>query len=82
MHKKGQPAVYQYIRIGSTFGFTTAFNIWFFGVFCGGWLDDKVGTESIFMLIGVLLGLFFSFHYLYREIRASERVDRENKGEG
>ncbi len=79
--EKGNPAMYQYMRIGSTFGLTTALNIWFFGVFCGGWVDEKVGTKSVFTLIGVLMGLFFSFYYLYREITIMERVKKENEEE-
>ncbi len=77
--EKGHPAAYQYIRISGTFGLTTAFNIWFFGVFCGGWLDERAGTKTVFTLIGVLVGLLFSFFYLYREITIMEKVKKENE---
>lgn len=38
----------------------------FLGVFIGNWLDSKVGTNSIFLLIFIVLGVASAFLNLYK----------------
>jgi len=38
----------------------------FGGVYLGHWLDEKVGTKLIFLLIGVILGVGAAFTNLYK----------------
>lgn len=38
----------------------------FGGVFLGHWLDEKVGTKFIFLLIGVVMGISVAFSTLFK----------------
>lgn len=40
-----------------------------FGWFIGSWLDDKLGTNNIFMFVFIALGFIAGFRELYRIIK-------------
>lgn len=50
----------------------------FCGVYGGNWLDQKFNTGSIFLLLGVLLGVGTSFMNLYK-IAMSKSNDKRRK---
>ncbi|ADI28264.1 AtpZ/AtpI family protein [Geobacillus sp. C56-T3] len=39
------------------------------GVFGGRWIDDRLGTEPIFLIVGLLLGLAAGVYAMLRLIR-------------
>jgi ATP synthase protein I len=50
------------------------------GTFAGLWLDGKLGTKPIFMIVGLLCGLVVAFYGVYQMLRPlmSNRRDKEN----
>jgi F0F1-type ATP synthase assembly protein I len=53
----------------------------FASVFAGNWIDKKLGTNNIFLLIFVILGVIISFLNLYRFTvkRISDDSDEDEK---
>ena len=37
-------------------------------LFAGRWLDEKLGTEPILLLVGVLLGVTAGFYHFFRSV--------------
>jgi ATP synthase protein I len=50
------------------------------GVWGGFWLDGKLGTSPIMMIVGLILGLVVAFYGVYRMLLPLIR-DRRNKGD-
>lgn len=42
-------------------------------LYLGQWVDRKLGTKSIFMLLGVLVGFGAAFYSIYRSLMADQR---------
>ncbi|HEV7666528.1 MAG TPA: AtpZ/AtpI family protein [Chloroflexota bacterium] len=64
------------MAVASQFGITLAVSV-VLGYFAGHWLDDRLGTNFIFTLVGVLLGLVAAatntvrlYHAMLRKIEA------------
>jgi F0F1-type ATP synthase assembly protein I len=67
-------------------GLTYAASLVFYG-FGGWWLDGKLGTQPLFLLVGVALGAVGGFLWIYREVvraetKAREKKKAESDGEG
>lgn len=62
----------KYVYFGISFGTTMAVSI-YFGFKGGAWLDNYFGTKSVFMLLGVLLGILASFKSLLTNLK---RLDK------
>lgn len=39
------------------------------GSYLGSWADRQLGTEPLFLLVGVLLGMFAGFYTIYQLMR-------------
>ena len=50
------------------------------GVWGGLWLDGKLGTSPIMVIVGLILGLLVAFYGVYRMLLPLMR-DRRNKGD-
>jgi ATP synthase protein I len=50
------------------------------GVWGGLWLDGKLGTSPIMVIVGLILGLIVAFYGVYRMLLPLMR-DRRNKGD-
>jgi ATP synthase protein I len=50
------------------------------GVWGGFWLDAKLGTAPIMVILGLILGLVVAFYGVYRMLLPLMR-DRRNKGD-
>ncbi|MDQ6737907.1 MAG: AtpZ/AtpI family protein [Gemmatimonadota bacterium] len=48
-------------------------------VFAGQWLDRKVGTGPLFLILGVFLGAGGSFYSMYRKLMAAQRGDGDRR---
>lgn len=42
-------------------------------LYAGQWLDRRLGTEPVFLLLGVFLGAGGSFYSMYRKLTAAQR---------
>lgn len=69
--------MYQNLVFVTQIGVSMAMPI-FLGVYGGNWLDQRMGTRGIFLLIGILLGVGTSFMNLYK-IAISRSKDRRRK---
>jgi len=69
--------MYQNLVFVSQIGISMALPV-FLGVYGGNWLDQKIGTSGIFLLLGILLGVGTSFMNLYK-IAISRSNDKRKK---
>lgn len=53
-------------------GLTFAFSILLF-VFAGQWVDGKLGTAPLFLVIGAFVGAGAGFYHMYRRLMADQR---------
>lgn len=66
------------VQEATIFGVSTGLRIYILGPFLGSWLDDRLATGSVFLLIGVLVAIVISF---WRLLEALKKVDRYQKEE-
>jgi F0F1-type ATP synthase assembly protein I len=53
----------------------------FLGVWGGLWLDTRLGTRPLLIIVGLLVGLFVAFYGVYRMILPNiEKKHNNNKG--
>lgn len=69
--------MYENLVFVSQIGISMAMPI-FVGVYGGNWVDQRIGTRGIFLLIGILLGVGTSFMNLYK-IAISRSKDRKKR---
>ena len=54
-------------------------------LYAGQWLDRRLGTEPLFLYVGVFAGAGGAFYSMYRSLMADqqreERAERERKGQ-
>ena len=50
-------------------------------LFVGQWLDRKLGTAPIFLLVGVFVGAGGSFYSMYRKLMAIQAEEERRKKE-
>jgi ATP synthase protein I len=50
------------------------------GTFAGLWLDGKLDTKPIFMIVGLVVGLFVAFYGVYQMIRPLMRNGQDKEG--
>jgi len=48
-------------------------------VFAGQWVDRRLGTGPLFLILGVFLGAGGSFYSMYRKLTAAQKADERNK---
>jgi len=48
-------------------------------LFAGQWIDNKVGTNGLFTIVGVFVGGAAAFYNMYRKITAAQRRDDEER---
>lgn len=57
----------RYANLAISFGITMVAAV-FLGLYGGQWLDRRLGTFPIFMLLGILLGVGVGFYSLWGEL--------------
>lgn len=55
-------------------GFQLAIAIILF-LYIGKWADSRLGTDPLFLIIGVFLGAGLGFYNLYRKVSAAQKAD-------
>ena len=50
-----------------------------FFLLAGQWVDRKLGTSPVFLLIGVFIGGSAAFYSLYRRITKAQKADDERR---
>jgi F0F1-type ATP synthase assembly protein I len=48
-------------------------------VYAGQWLDRRIGTGPVFLIVGVFLGGGGAFYSMYRKLMASQKGDDRDK---
>src|SRR2546423_1718393 len=48
-------------------------------LFAGQWLDKRLGTNSLFTIVGVFVGAGGAFYNMYRKVSAAQRRDDEER---
>ena len=66
------------VQEATIFGVSTGLRIYILGPLLGSWLDDRLATGSLFLLVGVLAAIVISF---WRLLVALKRVDQHQKEE-
>ena len=51
-------------------------------LYAGRWVDRRIGTEPLFLLLGVFTGLAASIYSMYRSLMADQRREAERRGGG
>jgi len=79
MGYKKKPS-FKYIYNGLSFGIAMAVTMYVLYL-CGKWLDERFGTEPIFMLTGIVLSIAVSFIRMIAEVRTldKETLEKKNK---
>ena len=51
------------------------------GVLGGLWIDDRLSTEPVFIIVGLVLGIFVAFYGVYQMLLPllKDKQDKENK---
>ena len=73
-----KPQSFKLIYYGLTFGVTMVIFL-YLGYKGGQWLDNYFGTENIFVLLGVLLGIVISFKNLWETLMQMEREGKSKR---
>jgi F0F1-type ATP synthase assembly protein I len=48
-------------------------------LFAGQWLDKRLGTDSLFTVVGVFVGAAGAFYNMYRKVTAAQKLDDEER---
>ena len=48
-------------------------------LYAGQWLDNRLGTNSVFTIAGVFIGAGGTFYNMYRKISAAQKQDDEER---
>ncbi|MBI2874132.1 MAG: AtpZ/AtpI family protein [Firmicutes bacterium] len=62
----------RYVALAFTFGTTTAAAI-LLGLYGGGYLDRRLGTEPYLTLVGIVLGIIVAFRNLFYQLERLEK---------
>lgn len=69
---------FKYVNFGLSFGLTLAITLYL--LYKGGaWLDQRLGTSPLFMMVGIILALATVFRQLVGEIGELSQKDDEDK---
>lgn len=49
------------------------------GIFSGDWLDRRMGTSPLFLLIGIFLGIAAGFYNLWSELSKLAEIEKKKK---
>ena len=50
-------------------------------LFAGQWLDRRLGTSPVFLILGVFIGAGAAFYSMYQKLMAGQKADQARKKE-
>lgn len=68
----------RYLSLAFSFGVTLVLFI-FLGFWGGQWLDQRLGTEPFFLVLGILLGVGLAFRNLLDELGVFRKADQKKE---
>ena len=77
-NKKNWLKYVRYLNLAFSFGVSMVLII-LLGVYGGNWLDHRLGTSPIFLLLGVFLGVGAGFYNLWSELSKLNEVNKDKK---
>jgi F0F1-type ATP synthase assembly protein I len=48
-------------------------------LYAGQWVDNRLGTNGLFTIVGVFVGAGAAFYNMYRKISAAQKQDDEDR---
>jgi F0F1-type ATP synthase assembly protein I len=78
--RKKEDNVFKYLNLALSFGLTLAITVYILYK-AGTWLDQRLGTEPLFMILGVFLALATIFWQLIEELQGSGKQAKKFKSE-
>ena len=51
-------------------------------LFAGQWLDNRLGINGLFTIVGVFVGAAAAFYNMYRKVTAAQKRDDEERERG
>ena len=48
-------------------------------LYAGQWVDNRIGTNGLFTIVGVFIGAGAAFYNMYRKISAAQKQDDEER---
>ncbi|MGF7183935.1 F0F1-type ATP synthase assembly protein I [Desulfitispora alkaliphila] len=77
MSGKSQWMVLRFIHMGFSFGITFAV-LSFMGYLGGNYLDQRLGTAPVFLILGIMAGGGLAFYSLIKEILLYDKINRDD----
>lgn len=77
-NKKSWIKYLRYLNLALSFGISMVLTI-LLGVYGGDWLDRRLGTSPVFLLLGIFLGIGAGFYNLWSELSKLNEVNKEKK---
>ena len=68
----------RYINLALSFGISMIL-ILLLGIFGGDWLDRRLGTSPLFLLLGIFLGVGAGFYNLWSELSKLVEIEKYKK---
>lgn len=78
--KKSWMNYVRYLNLAFSFGVTMILAI-LLGFYGGDWVDRRLGTSPIFLLLGIFLGIGAGFYNLWSELSKLVEINQERKEE-
>lgn len=77
-NKKSWIKYLRYLNLALSFGISMVLTI-LLGVYGGDWLDRRLGTSPVFLLLGIFLGIGAGFYNLWSELSKLIEVNKKRK---
>ncbi|NLA05143.1 MAG: AtpZ/AtpI family protein [Firmicutes bacterium] len=77
-HKRKWIKHARYINLAISFGLTMVLTI-LLGVYGGLWLDRRLGSTPLFLLLGIFLGVGAGFYNLWSELSKLNELNKKGK---
>jgi ATP synthase protein I len=75
--EEGDGALARYAGVGIQFAAAVILFL-----FAGQWLDRRLGTSPVFLMLGVFVGAGAAFYSMYRKLMADQEARKKDKRPG
>ncbi len=77
-NKKSWIKYVRYLHLAFSLGVAMTLTM-LLGIFGGDWLDRRLSTSPLFLLLGIFLGIGAGFYNLWSELSKLVEIDKEKK---